>query len=91
MELGGIGAVVAAAGLFGTAVAVVWSSVVDRRRRDVADMYRELYEASSAKIEHLEREVAGMRARIAVLEGDLIERVAEGVAERVARIMEGRP
>ena len=80
----------ARARVVGTAVAVVWSSIVDRRRRDVADMYKELYEASSTKIEHLEREVAEMRARIAVLEGDLIERVAEGVAERVARIMEGR-
>jgi len=87
---GGISGTITSALVVAGAVALVWSALVDRRRRDVAETYKELYEASSAKVEHLEAEMAELRARVAVLESDLIERVAEGVAAKVAKILEGK-
>jgi hypothetical protein len=88
MDLVGAGQIVTTALVVAGAIALVWSALVDRRRRDVAETYKELYAASSAKVEHLEHELAELRARVAVLEGDLIRKVAEGVALTVADLLE---
>lgn len=88
MDVAGAGSIITTALVVAGAVALVWSALVDRRRRDVAETYKELYTASLAKVDAMEREIAELRARVAVLEGDLIARVAEGVAVTVAEMLE---
>ena len=88
MDFAGAGQIVTSSLVVAGAIALVWSAFVDRRRRDVAETYRQLYEASLAKAESMEREIAELRARVAVLESDLIGRVAEGVAVTVADLLE---
>ncbi len=68
--------------------APVVASAFDRRRAQVADTWRELAEGRAAQVDELTRKVAALEARVDVLSGEFVGRMAHEVAVAVVDALE---
>jgi hypothetical protein len=72
--------------LGGIAVGGAAVSVYDKRRRELTETYRQLYEAKSDKVEELETELRALQAQVDLLLSDFTAKLAQGITDALHRI-----
>lgn len=60
--------------------------IYDKRKRELTETYKQLYEAKSDKVEELEREVRGLKAQVDLLMSDFTAKLAVGITDALHRI-----
>lgn len=84
-----LGADTVVAALVGAlAGAPVIANAFDRRRQAVSSTWRELAEGRAAQVDELERKVAVLEARLDVLSGEFVTRMAHEVSVAVTEALE---
>lgn len=83
---GSLAGIAVVAAVVGSVVAVV----VDKRRRDLVELYKGLYEGKSSEVQELNERLTRAEAQIALFQSDFTRHMAEGVTEAIVRIMETR-
>lgn len=58
---------------------------VGKRQRDLAELYKGLYEGKSLEVKELRDELGRVETRLALYESDFTKKVAEGVTEAIVR------
>lgn len=86
----GLSTIVAAL-LGALAGAPIVANAFDRRRQAVADTWRELAEGRAAQVDELTRRVADLEARLNVLSGEFVGRMAHEVSTAVVEALEKAP
>jgi len=76
-------ALIGAIGAGGAAI-----GVYDKRRRELTETYKGLYEAKTELVSQLETKVARLEARIDFFESDYMRKFTEGIVEAVFRYLE---
>lgn len=80
------------AGIAAVAVIVgaVVALVIDKRRRDLVELYKGLYEAKNIENRDQQKRIDRLEARIEFFESSFTKSLAEGVVEAIMRIMDER-
>lgn len=60
--------------------------IYDKRRRELTEMYKQLYEAKSDKVEELEREVHSLKVQVDLFMSDFTAKLAVGITDALHRI-----
>lgn len=81
-----VGGAVLVAGLASTVVGVV----VDKRRRDLVELYRGLYEGKQAENVELSARMTRVEHRLELFESSYMAKLAEGVTDAVVRLVTKR-
>lgn len=71
-------------------VGAVIALVLDKRRRDLVELWKGLYEAKDVENRELQRRVDTLEARLNLFQSDFITNLAQGVTEAIIRIMDER-
>lgn len=80
----------AGASILATFVGAVVAVVVDKRRKDLVELYKGLYEAKHSETKDLSTKIERLSAQVELFQSDFIRQLAEGVTEAILRIVDER-
>lgn len=63
-------------------------SIYDKRKRELTQTYKDLYEAKSAEVEVLQDKVTRLEARVDFFESGFTKGLAKGVVDAIYQILE---
>ena len=61
---------------------------VDKRRRDLSELYKSLYEGKSAEVNELTSRLTRLEARLEFYESDFTKKLAEGITSAIIESVE---
>lgn len=70
--------------------AVILLGIFDKRRKDISQTWKDLYEAKSVELTERDKRLARLEAEVDLLKSDFSKNLADGVTTAILRILDDR-